>query len=955
MKKRALSLFLAVLMLITVLPLASAANMTFRDVPESAWYYAEVKKAVELDLINGKPGDVFAPNDDLTYAEAVKLAAAMHQKYTEGSVTLKNGSPWYQTYADYCRTRGIIVRDYDWNAPASRAGYMEIFANALPDSALAGINTVTDGSIPDVPMSHPQAAAIYKLYRAGILQGSADYVGGVLTEHLCKPSDNIRRSEVAAILVRMMDPSARIGFSMGAEPALTVTIPASAAGAAGTAVTVAGTVEGGRAPYTYRWQFSYDGASWLNGTAGTAASFQYTIAANAAAQYIRLSVTDAAGRTALSNICTVAVDTNLTASIPASVSGAAGTAVTISPTVTGGRTPYTYAWQFSTDGTNWYVGPTAKNYAYTPTSTPATQYVRLIVKDAAGKSVTTNICAVTLSAVPVVTTDKTGSVTAAPGDFTAKASVSGGKAPYTYQWQLSTNGKDYADISGATAAALSHKFTSAGTFYLRVRVKDAAGQTAFSPAFTLVVSPVLTVKTDRTGTVNAAPGVFTANATASGGRAPYTWQWQLSTNGRDFTNIYNANAAKLSYTFSSGGTCILRVQVKDADGQTAVSAPFTLVITAAKPLTVTTDRTGTVNMAPGTFTAKATAAGGTAPYTWQWQYSSDGRDFYDVLGADSASFSYSFPSAGTYILRVRVRDAGGQTAYSGAFTLVVSTSNPLTVTTDKTGTVSVPTGRFTASASASGGKAPYTWQWQYSSDGREFYDIPGATASALSYNLPTARTYILRVKVTDAAGQTAYSGAFTLVVTEVKALTVTASKTGTVTTDPGIFTVSASASGGKAPYTWQWQLSTNGRSYSDVAGAESPSFSHIFTGRGTCFLRVQVRDAGGQTAYSAPITVVIADAGQPLDVRLIPGGTIRKNVGDLIDIKAAVSGGGDTCTYAWNYSINGIQAGTLPDTDDTLDSFFCIVECTVVITCTVTSGNQVRSASVTVVITSPNH
>ena len=152
MKKRALSLLLAVLMLVTVLPvMASAANLPFTDVPASAWYYNDVKTAYESGLLNGKTASSFAPEDNLTYAEAVKLAAAMNQKYLTGSVTLTNGSPWYQSYVDYCKAQGIIVRDYDWTAPATRAGYIEIFARALPESALGPINTIADNAVPDVP------------------------------------------------------------------------------------------------------------------------------------------------------------------------------------------------------------------------------------------------------------------------------------------------------------------------------------------------------------------------------------------------------------------------------------------------------------------------------------------------------------------------------------------------------------------------------------------------------------------------------------------------------------------------------------------------------------------------------------------------------------------------------------------------------------------------------------
>ena len=182
----------------------------FTDVPGNAWYYGDVKTAWETRLIDGVTDTLFKPKDNLTYAQAVKLAACMHQLYATGSVTLANGSPaWYQSYVDYAKTNGIINKDYNWGGSvfATRAGYMEIFANALPPEALAEKNMINDGAIPDVPMSHPQAAAIYKLYRAGILEG----VDGA---HNCNPGANITRDEVSAILTRMMNPEKRKGFSM---------------------------------------------------------------------------------------------------------------------------------------------------------------------------------------------------------------------------------------------------------------------------------------------------------------------------------------------------------------------------------------------------------------------------------------------------------------------------------------------------------------------------------------------------------------------------------------------------------------------------------------------------------------------------------------------------------------------------------------------------------------------
>lgn len=213
--KRILSFILCLTMIMSFASVVNAEHYSnFTDVKPDSWYYEDVDNAVRLGIINGKTETTFAPDDNLTYAEAIKLAACMYQLYKDGSVYLvPGGNPWYQIYVDYAKDHGIITENFFYkvsniNEKATRAGYMEIFANALPDEALIGINNVPDGSIPDVPMVHESSIGIYKLYRAGILTG-------VDALHNCKPEDNIKRCEVAAIITRMMDETKRVKFSMG--------------------------------------------------------------------------------------------------------------------------------------------------------------------------------------------------------------------------------------------------------------------------------------------------------------------------------------------------------------------------------------------------------------------------------------------------------------------------------------------------------------------------------------------------------------------------------------------------------------------------------------------------------------------------------------------------------------------------------------------------------------------
>ncbi len=209
MKKLLVLILATIISVMSVAIVAEAASFT--DVKESDWYYKAVESAFEMGLINGKGVGTYKPLENMTYAEAVKLAACMHQRYTTGSVTLGNGTVnWYDTYVEYCKNNGIISKDYEYNKDATRAGYMEIFANALPASALEAINNVPDDFIPDVKMTESYAPAVYKLYRAGI-------VGGVDAKFNCAPDKSIQRYEVAVILTRMMVKENRVAVGLPKE------------------------------------------------------------------------------------------------------------------------------------------------------------------------------------------------------------------------------------------------------------------------------------------------------------------------------------------------------------------------------------------------------------------------------------------------------------------------------------------------------------------------------------------------------------------------------------------------------------------------------------------------------------------------------------------------------------------------------------------------------------------
>lgn len=233
MMKRKMALALTALTLFGgMLPVAGAALSDFTqqrtyagqftDVAANAWYYDNVKTAYELGLVNGSSNTTYSPEDNITVAEVQTLVARIHATYHGNTIPAKSGA-WYTPYIEYCMEhidREICSMAYMVDGgtkvadtPASRSYFAYLMYAAMPSSEYTAINTVANGSLPDVDdiVFMDANKRVYALYRAGILTGS-DSQG---TFH---PDSNITRAEVAAIVARMIDPSQRKTFVLQNEP-----------------------------------------------------------------------------------------------------------------------------------------------------------------------------------------------------------------------------------------------------------------------------------------------------------------------------------------------------------------------------------------------------------------------------------------------------------------------------------------------------------------------------------------------------------------------------------------------------------------------------------------------------------------------------------------------------------------------------------------------------------------
>jgi len=175
----------------------------YSDVPATHTFSENAKAGYEFGIMQGY-GTSFGVSSNITRLASVIIACRLNSYYYNGADNISKtySGTTEERHKAYAKDHGILCDFDDLSKSATRAEFAAILSSALPDEALAPMNTVADNGIPDVSMDTPYAADIYRLYRAGILNGS-DSIGTFY------PDSNITRGAACAIATRMCDAALR--------------------------------------------------------------------------------------------------------------------------------------------------------------------------------------------------------------------------------------------------------------------------------------------------------------------------------------------------------------------------------------------------------------------------------------------------------------------------------------------------------------------------------------------------------------------------------------------------------------------------------------------------------------------------------------------------------------------------------------------------------------------------
>jgi hypothetical protein len=514
-----------------------------------------------------------------------------------------------------------------------------------------------------------------------------------------------------------------------------------------------------------------------------------------------------------------------------------------------------------------------------------------------------------VNTVPVVSLNPTDQTRNAGQTATFTAAATGSPAP-TVQWQVSTNGTTWTNISGATSTTYTTLPTLAadnGKQYRAVFTNGAGS--AITTAATLTVYYAPTVTTHPTNqTVNAGQ-TATFTAAASGNPTPAV-QWQASPNGTIWSDISGATSAAYSFTASTADNGKQYRSVFTNFLGSATSNAATLTVNYAP--TVTTQPVNQTVNAGQTATFIAAATGNPTP-TVQWQVSTNnGSTWTNIGGATSTTYSFTAQAGdnGKQYRAVFTNSVGSATSNAALLTVNFApaiTTQPVNLTVNAGQTA-------TFTAAASGNPTP-TVKWQVFPIGGPWADIPGATSPTYSFTAQTAdngKQY--RAIFTNLLGS-ATSNAATLTVTNAPVITIHPVNQTVNSGQTATFT--AAATGNPTP-TVQWQVSTNnGSTWTNIVGATSTTYG--FTAQtadnGKQYHAVFTNATGSATTNAAILTVYYAPTvtTQPTNQTVTTGQTASFT---------AAASGNPAPTVQWQVSTdNGSTWTDIPGVTSTTYSF----------------------------------
>ena len=681
-----------------------------------------------------------------------------------------------------------------------------------------------------------------------------------------------------------------------------------------------GSSAAGTAPgFSYQWEESTDGGATWTSISGATNFASYQPGYLYQTTLYRLLATDQGSPSCFTSLASNSIEITVRDPFTPSVVSTNGTANTFcnagtvvlnATATTGGSGPaYYYQWQESADSLNWTnVGSLLNNTtSLTVTGVTSDTHYRIIAFDQGTPACGSVFSINTVKAV-IQTPVTEGSISGAQHICAQTAPTSAivdvvsgtGRGAITYRWEESTDGgSTWNTITGATGASYQPGILNITTKYRRFAVSTLNGQVCESTLATNEVEITVDQLPIATMTTTTDVTCVDASYSLSGVTAQYgsiTWTHDgtgtlANTNGVTpvYTPTANDAGNTVNITLTVTGTTICLSTT--ATASLALQVDSLPKATAGGMATICSNSTHTV-------------VGASAKYgTIQWTH--DGLGTLTNATTNTPTYAPVAGDAGNTVTLTMTVSSNNQCATATDIATYTIDVDPLPVATAGGSDIICSMSSATVTGATSGNG---TILWTHNGSGT----LSDATTIAPTYTAGASdagSTVTLTMTVTSDNTCTPQVATATYAVTVrpdfIPATFANQDQDLCYLTSASQITATA-ASGGTGPYAYQWQVSNDNSTWTDVTGATSLTYTPSGILNATKYYRILSTDLGSPgCGTSLPggsdVTILVRN---PLTPPVVSNITLCNGTSTTI-VPIGAQGGRGTFEYQWQQSANG--------------------------------------------------
>ena len=346
-----------------------------------------------------------------------------------------------------------------------------------------------------------------------------------------------------------------------------------------------------------------------------------------------------------------------------------------------------------------------------------------------------------------------------------------------------------------------------------------------------------------------------------------------------FTNsssITSGSIASSSWAFGDGNvsTSTSPTNMYSADGNYTVMLSSTsangcsdtiwqgvTVLTDIVAGAISADQTICYGFTPAGLNNATGPSGSAGTFSHQWQWSTDNSTWSDISGATNEDYSPGALNTTTYFRRGASTDIGCGPNYTSSVKITVYDMLVAGVIgSDQTICYNATPTTVSQTTAPTGGNGAWTYQWQKSLDNSSWSDLSGFTTTSYSPAALKVTTYYRLVATGGMSCGSVESNSVKITVyADLNAGVIGSSHSICPKGTPALISESFGATGGDKTYTYQWQSSTNGTSWSNISGATSATYQETASLTSAIhYRRMTTSGSGCGTKITNSVSIIIA-------------------------------------------------------------------------------------------------